>query len=92
MLDINEFLKAINKDKQTSNPPNKADAERLELQKQRLELQKQRLEFEKAKYEQRQAKNTATGGLDCFVYLITTLFSFGTLFVMIFILSKILRY
>ena len=92
MLDIDEFLKAVNKDKQTSTPPNKADAERLELQKQRLELQKQRLEFEKAKHEQKQAKNTATGGLECIIYLITTLLSFGTLFVLIFILSKILKY
>ena len=85
MLDIDEFLKAVNKDKQTSTPPNKADAERLELQKQRLE-------FEKAKHEQKQAKNTATGGLECIIYLITTLLSFGTLFVLIFILSKILKY
>lgn len=89
MLDIKDFLKAVNQNQQANTPASKqtsrADTERLELQRQRLE-------FEKEKHNQRQAKNTTTSGAECIVYLITTLLSFGTLFVMIFILSKILKY
>ena len=93
MLDLEDFLKAVGKQPPEHKKEIKPeDAERLEIQRQRLEIQRQRLEFEKEKHNQRQAKNNATSGAECIVYLITMLLSFGTLFILIYILTKILKY
>jgi ABC-type multidrug transport system permease subunit len=95
VLELEELIKALNQTEQRAKhkePARDYGGERLELQRQRIELQRQRFELEKAKHEQRQTKNTATGGAEIIIYMITTLLSFSTLFILIFILSKILKY